>query len=431
MIAKLTKRVVDAIGHENRVTIVYDTDLKGFGVRLAPTGHLSWFVEYRPGAGGRNTGKRRMVVGSRELTPEQARTAAKQILASVSLGRDPAADRRRKREMSTFREFANRFLVDEVAIKLKPRTVENYRIYLNKHAIPAIGSIPLDALTKADVARLHSRIGQTKPMTANRVIECLSSLFRYAATCGLVLHGHNPTRGIRKFREKRREQFLSSDELELLGSAIREGETVGIPWNLDQTKLTAKHVPKNNRRTKLGPHAAAALRLLIFTGARLREILHLRWEYVDFERGLLLLPDSKTGRKTIVLNAPALAVLAALPRIGAYVIAGETAGTKNEKARADLHRPWQLVSKHAGLDGVRLHDLRHTHASFGAGAGLGLPIIGKLLGHAHASTTQRYAHLDVDPLRRASEHIGNQLARAMGEALTRSQSTILRTDSGL
>src|SRR5262249_54519226 len=157
-----------------------------------------------------------------------------------------------------------------------------------------------------------------------------------------------------------------------------------------------KHVAKpENRRTVIGPHAAAALRLLILTGARLREILNLRWEWVDLERGLLLLPDSKTGRKTIVLNAPAVAVLTGLPRIGAYVIASENP----ERPRADLNRPWSAIKERAGLTDVRIHDLRHTHASVGVGAGLGLPIIGKLLGHSQSSSTARYAHLDADPLR--------------------------------
>jgi integrase len=201
-----------------------------------------------------------------------------------------------------------------------------------------------------------------------------------------------------------------------VGDAIREAETMGVPYVIDETKPKAKHAPKpKNRRTIIDPHAAAALRLLIFTGARLREILHLRWEWVHFERGLLLLPDSKTGNKAIVLNAPAIKVLADLPRMGAYVIAGKAAGTYDERPRSDLNRPWRAVARHAGLTGVRIHDLRHTHASFGVGAGLGLPIIGRLLGHAHATTTARYAHLDVDPLRRASGHIGNLLAEAMGE----------------
>jgi integrase len=200
-------------------------------------------------------------------------------------------------------------------------------------------------------------------------------------------------------------------------SCSGKAETIGLPYEVDQVNPKSKHAPKEaNRRTIIGPHAAAALRLLIFTGARLREVLHLEWEQVDFERGLLLLPTSKTGKKTIVLNGPALAVLSGLPRIGVYVIAGTSAGEEDERPRADLKKPWKAISKRAGLDGVRIHDLRHTHASVGAGAGLGLPVIGKLLGHTQAATTQRYAHLDADPLRKASERIADHLALAMGEA---------------
>ena len=126
--------------------------------------------------------------------------------------------------------------------------------------------------------------------------------------------------------------------------------------------------------------------MLLFTGCRLREILQLRWSEVDFERGVLLPPDSKTGRKTVVLNAPALQVLAEVPRIGGRV---RHPRRQPEEPRADLHKPWDLITHHAGLADVRVHDLRHTHASVGAGAGLGLPIIGKLLGHKHADTTAR------------------------------------------
>jgi integrase len=224
--------------------------------------------------------------------------------------------------------------------------------------------------------------------------------------------GSNPCRGIEHFPEEGRERYLTTPELARIGEAIREAETIGLPYAVDQSKPKAKHAPKEaNRRTVVGPHAAAALRLLIFTGARLREILHLKWDHVDFERGLLLLPTSKTGKKTIVLNAPALAILSGLPRASDYVIAGTFA----DQPRADLKKPWKAVSNRAGLTGVRIHDLRHTHASVGAGAGLGLPIIGKLLGHTQAVTTQRYAHLDADPLRKASEHIGSRLASAMGE----------------
>ncbi len=150
-------------------------------------------------------------------------------------------------------------------------------------------------------------------------------------------------------------------------------------------------------------------RLLLFTGCRLREILHLKWEQVDLERGQLFLADSKTGKKTVILNAPALAVLTGLDRLGSYVVPGDDP----EKPRADLKRPWEAIARHAGLDCVRLHDLRHTYASFVADGGLGLPIIGKLLGHTQAATTARYAHLDNDPLRRASENIGGRIAAAL------------------
>jgi integrase len=355
-----------------------------------------------------------MVIGGREFTQEQARQTAREMLASIALGKDPAAARRQERESETFREFAERYLREEAEPKLKPGTVTNYRICVRKHAVPEIGSIKLNRISTADVARIHSKVGQTRPMTANRIVECISSIFRYAATCNVLPVGHNPTKGIRAFRESRRERFLNSDELAQLGSAIREAETVGIPYGIDETKPTSKHAPKpENRRIQIDTYTAAALRLLILTGARLREILHLRWEYVDFQRGLLLLPDSKTGRKAIVLNAPALAVLRSLERRGQYVIFSEL----DDKPRADLNRPWRTISVRARLDGVRIHDLRHTHASVGAGAGLSLPIIGKLLGHTQASTTQRYAHLDSDPLRKASERIAESISLQMGDTV--------------
>jgi integrase len=200
-----------------------------------------------------------------------------------------------------------------------------------------------------------------------------------------------------------------------LGAALREAETVGLPWEVDLDGLGAKHLPgEEHRRSVLSPHAVAAVRLLVLTGCRLREILHLRWSEVDFERGMLNLPDTKTGRKWVVLNAPALAVLDQIPQVGAFVIAGQAPKPGNaEKPRSDLKKPWSAIRRRADLDGVRIHDLRHSFASVGAAAGLGLPIVGKLLGHTQASTTQKYAHLDNDPLRRATNAIGATISAAM------------------
>jgi integrase len=211
-------------------------------------------------------------------------------------------------------------------------------------------------------------------------------------------------------------------------------ETTGLPWSVDETGPNAKHLPKpENRQTLVDPHAVAAIRLLILTGARLREILYARWDWIDWERGILFLPDSKTDKKPIYLSQVAIQILEAIPRMAGnpHIFPGEAAGTH----RYDLKRPWNAIRRYAGLlaDGakapskdkkaessiskgkpnVRIHDLRHSFASVGVGGSLGLPMIGKLLGHSQASTTQRYAHLDSDPLHKAANLIGAQIAAAL------------------
>jgi integrase len=330
-------------------------------------------------------------------------------VGAVAHGEDPAADKAMERARLTVSELADRFMAEHVEQKRKSGTATFYRHLLDKIIRPEIGTAKADTLTRAAVARLHGRLKAT-PFQANRVLAVSGSLYVFAGRIGVLPEGYNPSRRIEKFKEHRRERFLTAVELEKLGAAIREAETVGLPWEVNETAPNSKHLVKSDRRfTKIGPFAAAALRLLLFTGCRLREILHLQWAHVDLERGLIFLPDSKSGRKTVILNAPAMAVLGELEPVGPYVVPGDDP----QKPRADLKRPWEAVAKRAGLDGVRLHDLRHTYASFGPGGGFGLPIIGKLLGHTQASTTQRYAHLDADPLRRASDAIGGRIAAAL------------------
>ena len=391
---------------------MWDGHIAGFGVRVQTTGAMSYVVKYRAGSG-RSAPTRRLTLGKvGTLTPDEARTIAKKMLGSVAHGADPAAQKAAEKRASTLAEVAEQFLVEHVEAKRSASSATSYRDLIERLALPDLGTRKADKVTTAEVGRLHSRLSHV-PYQANRLLRVLSSLFTFAARAHVVPVGFNPCRGIEYFSEEGRERFLSTPELARIGEAIREAETIGLPYLVDAQRSTAKHAPKEiNRRTIIGPHAAAAIRLLIFTGARLREILHLEWDQVDIERGLLMLPTSKTGKKTIVLNAPALAILGGLPRSGKFVITGST----SDKPRSDLKKPWRAVSSKAGLTGVRLHDLRHTHASVGAGAGLGLPIIGKLLGHTQTATTQRYAHLDNDPLRKASEHIANHLANAMGEA---------------
>jgi integrase len=415
--ARVTKRVVDHIEPRGHVYFVWDGELPGFGVRVSATGFCSYILQYRAGSG-RTAPTRRLTLGAcGKLTPDEARLLAKKRFGDVANGKDPAAERLEAQRTLTITELATRFIFDHARAKRKGSTAERYNDLLNRFVIPAIGSTKIDKVTRSSVVNIHDAMRDT-PFQANRVLAVISCMYTFAGARGFISDGFNPARGIERYRENCRERFLTVSELERLGAALREAETVGVPWEPDLTKPTAKHAPKaENRRTVIGPHTAAALRLLILTGARLREILHLKWEHVDLDRGLLLLPTTKTGKKAIVLNAPAVSVLGTIPRVGSYVIAGQNAGGEKEKPRTDLNRPWALVSRRAGLEGVRIHDLRHTYASFGAGGGLGLPIIGRLLGHTHAATTQRYAHLDADPLRRASEEIAIKLATAMGERL--------------
>jgi integrase len=413
---KIGRRALASLPAVAKPTVFYDTDLTGFGLKAYPSGALSWVLEYRPGAGGRGAPSRRMVLGTpKNLTPDEARKHASGLLAKVRLGADPAAERAEARKADTVGELISSFMNDHIRIKRKGRTAVLFEGYIRNHIEPALGARRAPALTRSDVEHLHKTVGKTHQVTANRIVALIGAVYAFGLRTGLLPQGTiNPALGIVKFREQHRERFLTETELLRLGDAIREAETVGIPWpEVDIANPKAKHAPNRpeNRVTTIGPHVAAALRLLIFTGARLREILDLRWDHVDLQRGLLFLPDSKTGKKTIVVGGAAVAVLTNLDRLGKYVIPGNDP----DKPRADLQRPWALISRHADLEGLRLHDLRHSFASIGAGSGLGLPIIGKLLGHSNSKTTERYAHLAADPVRQAADAVCGSIAKAMGE----------------
>ncbi|MBG0794481.1 site-specific integrase [Methylocystis sp. H62] len=383
-IAKLTKRIVDMAQPESERYVVWDRTLKGLGLRVEPSGTKTFLVRYRI------SGRKRFLAIGRfgHLTPEQARGLAQAVLANVCRGRDPVEERRGERAAITVDELARRFLAEHVSPKRKGTTAAHYRSLIERYVLPKHGPRKAHDFVGSDLARIHLSM-RNRPYQANRLLAVVASMYSFAERLGLVADGCNPAARIERFPESRRERFLTMGELARLGEAFRRFE--------------------NDGRFRDG---IAALRLLLFTGARLREILHLRWEHVDMERGLLFLPDSKTGKKTIFLNAPALAVIRSLGRVGDCVIPG----ADPKVPRADLKKPWAAVTEAANLPDLRIHDLRHSFASVGAGAGLGLPIVGKLLGHTQASTTSRYAHLDADPIRRAADTIGETIAAALNKS---------------
>jgi integrase len=400
---RISKRAVDALScpkGKDR-TFLWDGDLAGFGVVAFPSGRKVFVAQFR-----QHGRSRRMALGDYgRLTPDEARSEAKKVLGAVETGENPLDARQAERHVRTFAEVAEEFLSQHVDAKRKSRTAQEYRKILRRHLLPKLGTKRLLDITRADIRRLHSSLAD-RPFIANRCLALISAIWNWAAKREEVPFEANPAQRIERNKENRRERFLSTEEISRIGDALHLAETKGLPFK----KSASKHAKPGQRRI-LDPYAVAAIRLLLLTGARKNEILCARWEYVDFERSMLLLPDSKTGRKTIYLSAPALAVLSELPRIegNPFVIAGE----KDTAHRVDLKNPWEAICEVAKLKGVRLNDLRHTFASFGAGASLGLPIIGKLLGHSQAQTTARYAHLAAGPMFQAVDAIGAQISGAM------------------
>jgi integrase len=406
---KLTQTTTEGLEPRDRTYVVYDSSMPGFGCRVTPAGTRSWVFEYRPGGGRGVSTKRKTIgrVGAMHYT--KARKEAEALYHRTRLGADPIGDRNRERAAPTVNTLIERYMAEEVRPTLKPSTAKLYAKYFKNHIAPALGRKQASAVDFTDVAKLHRAIGARGfKVAANRVTALISGLYTWAAKAGQLPRGLNPARDISRFKEAARTRFLSSAELVRLGETLALAETDGLP----HADTTSKHARKpENRRTVISPYAIGAIRLLLFTGCRLGEILGLKWAHVDFEHALLHLPDTKTGPRPVWVNAAALAVLDGLSRIrtGEYVIAGNSP----DAPRSDLARPWRQIVKHAGLEDVSLHTLRHTHGSVGAGAGIGLPLVGALLGHRVAATTMRYAHIAHDPARRASETVGAEITAAL------------------
>lgn len=420
---RLTKTIVERAQPRDKDYLIWCGKLRGFGCRIWPSGKKTFIAQYR--VGGRSGRERKKTVGTYGvLTVEQARKEAEKYLALAKTGHDLAGEERQARSEMTVAALCAEYLQHGVAIK-KELTVKTDVGRINSHILPLLGRKKLSAVTRAEVERFMHDVAKRKTAkdektakgrsivkggkgTATRTVRLLGGIFTYAINQGYLKS--NPCTGVKKFPDNPKDRFLSQDEINRLGEALSLAETVGLPWHLNED-AKRKHRPKSddNLREIVPPHVTGAIRLLLLTGCRLREILHLRWKDVDFERNLLNLPDSKTGRKVVYLSEGAARVLHDLPNVGSYVILGKNL----DKPRSDLKRPWARIARHAGLDDVRLHDLRHTFASVNVARGMSLPKIGALLGHKSTSTTARYAHLTEDPLRRALNEGSESLISAM------------------
>jgi len=381
---KLTKAIVEtAITHDKE--FLWDEDVRGFGIRFLTSGRRVWIYRYRD----ESNRWRQLKIGevgvlSLVLARDQARSAA----AKVQMGGSPAAERDAKRRILSVSQLAEIFDDRHIALWVKPSTAAEYRRSLRTYILPAIGSKRVDEVTRQDIARLHRDLGH-KPTQANRTIEIVSKMFALAEEWGHRPEGTNPRKGIKKYPEKKRERFLSADEL------CRVGEVL--------TEMTAEQIEM--------PSAIAAVRLLMLTGCRLNEIMTLQWGYVDFKLGLLQLPDSKTGAKDVPVGDPVLAVLREISQVtgNPWVLTGKLAGGR----LTDLQPFWQRVRARAGLNDARIHDLRHTFASVAAASGMSLLVIGKILGHSSEQTTKRYAHLARGTVRDAASDVSASILLSM------------------
>lgn len=411
-ISHLTKRTVDALKTASKDAFVWDDELSGFGLKLTPSGRKTYVIQYRiPGLGRRGFAKRITIGEHGVLTPEEARRLARRELGKVAQGSNPAADRAARRAAPTVSELGERYLED-VSVTRKPSTAMEYRRLWDKHVMPALGSRQVAEVSQTDVRRLHRSLAKT-PYLANRLIAMLGAFFTYASREG-VGSPNNAAHGVEFFPERARERFFTPKEFGQLGKALARAEQSGLPpapshRRKPKSKANAKHRPTNaDTPIPANPYAVAAIRLLTLTGCRESEILSLRWNAVDFDRGYLRLADSKTGKSNRPLSQSAAALLESLPRIrgNPYVLPGAKAGQHLK----EIKRIWYAVRYAADLEDVRLHDLRHSYASVPAASGESLLVVRSLLGHKRLATTERYAHLGDDPVKRAANRTSRDIA---------------------
>ena len=377
----LSNRAVDAL-EVGRDRVIWDTALSGFGVRVYSSGRKVYVAQGRG-----PEGTRRVTVGRHgAVSAGEARRRAEAALARIRAGEEPSLPAAaRNASGPDVAELADRYFREHVALRCKPGTVRLYRHVVDKHVLPTLGHVPVAALGREQVAELHYRL-RKKPVTANQAVGALSRMFNRAEAWGMVQPGGNPCRFVKPYRERRRERFLTEDEFRRLGRTLDRMETEG----------------------DLPATVAGAIRLLMLTGCRSGEILHLRWDDVRLQDSEIRLRDSKTGPRAVSLSPGAVRVLAGIPRVPG--IPWVVPGRSPDAPLRHLTHHWYKLRKRAGLDDVRIHDLRHSFASRALALGEDLTMIGKLLGHSKIQTTARYAHLAREGVHEAAGRVAASIA---------------------
>ena len=366
-----------------KLVILWDETVKGLGVRVTPAGVKSFVLSYRAG------GRKRLATLGRcaELSLRDARERAGRELADIREGGDPLRRREDAAEAPTVADLIGRFLSDEAPRRiklgrLKPGTVEVYALQAGKHILPVIGKRRVADVTRGDIERV---VAPLSGPTRNAVLALVSRLFTLAERWEWRDQRTNPVRGIERARQDARDRVLSPSELAALAAALNEAEA-------------------------RSPANVAAIRFAALTGLRIGETLAVQWDNVDFEAGRLLLPDSKSGRRHHDLPTPALEVLAGLPLLCEWVFTNNgTAPATYKYVRAQF----AAAAKAAGLEDVRLHDLRRTVMTRAAMAGVGTHVLRDLLGHKTTAMADRYVRAVGNPVRDAREQIGAEMAALM------------------
>lgn len=410
----LTKRTVDAAHPADKRYHIWDCELRGFGLRIEPSGIKTFVTKYRVGGGGRNAPQRIQTVGRfGTLTTEEARRKAKAILGSVAAGADPAGDlAARRREMTVvalidFYETHGCVVQrgQRIGEPMKPLTKAYTLARLRHHVVPLLGSRRAKDVTSGDIERFaadvqagktakNEKIGPRKriivkggPGAARKVVRDLSAVFSFAKRSEIVERNPVENAAVRK-TDGQKTRFLSLEEVGRLGSALDELEK-------DGTNVKAINIA----------------RLWALTGCRRNEIAGLKWGEVDFENGLLVLEDSKTGRSMRPLGAAALTLLQQIERTADsdFVFPADTGeghfqGTKT---------PWARAIKKAELPGVTPHTLRHTIGSTAISTGEAMALTGAILGHSNPRSTAIYAHIQHEPSRKAANRVSKKIAAAL------------------